>query len=332
MVLPAGGVRAFVFVDPPNGRHARGTEPSAVQQLLVVVNRAAGSADDEAVEAAVSALRSGADVTVAATAGPAELLRAVRDHRDRRLVVIGGDGSVHAAVTALDAAGGLAAEEPLGIIPLGTGNDLAQALGLPLDPVEGAAVVLTGAARPLDLVRDDAGSLVVNAVHLGAGARAGAEAVRFKDRLGSAAYPLGAVIAGVTVAGWQLRVEVDGRVVEHEAAGWSADGTTGVLMVALCNGPTIGGATPIAPDAEVDDGLVDVVVSAATGPLARAAFAAALSGGRHVGRDDVLVVRGREVTVSGGPVDLVADGELEEGVTGRTWRAEHHAWSVLVPR
>jgi diacylglycerol kinase family enzyme len=317
---------------PGRGAATFGNGVLCMQQFLVVVNRAAGTTDDDSVEAALAALRAGADVAVAATADAEELRRAVKGRGSRRLVVVGGDGSVHAAVTALDSVGGLVAEEPIGIIPRGTGNDLAQALGLPLDPVESAGVVLTGVPRPLDLVRDDSGGLVVNAVHLGAGARAGAEAARFKDRLGVAAYPLGAVIAGVTTAGWHLRVEVDGRVVEHEAARWAAEGTTGVLMVGICNGPTIGGATPLAPDAMLDDGLVDVVVSTATGPLARAAFAASLNSGRHVERDDVLVVRGREVTVAGGPVDLVADGELEEGVGSRTWRVEHRAWSVLVPR
>ena len=303
-----------------------------MQRLLVVVNRAAGTTDDDSLQAALTVLRSGADVTVAATADAEELRKVVTAREDRRLVIVGGDGSVHATVAALDTAGGLDAEDPVGIIPLGTGNDLAQALGLPLDPSESAAVVLTGSLRPLDFLRDDAGGVVVNAVHVGAGARASAEAARFKDRLGPVAYPLGAVIAGVNTAGWDLRVEVDGQVVAHEAAGWAADGDTRVLMAAVCNGPTIGGATPLAPGAIVDDGLLAVVVSTATGPLARAAFAAALPGGRHVERDDVLVVRGREVAVIGGPVDQVADGELEENVNSRAWRLQHHAWSVLVPR
>ena len=303
-----------------------------MQRLLVMVNGAAGTTDDDSLQAVLSVLRSGADVTVATTADADELRRVVRGRGDRRLVIVGGDGSVHAAVTALDRAGGLDGEEPVGIIPLGTGNDLGQALGLPLDPSQSAAVVLDGIPRRLDLVRDDAGGVVVNAVHVGAGARSAAEAARFKDRLGQAAYPLGAVIAGVSTDGWGLRVEVDGRVVAKEAAGWAADGHTRVLMAAVCNGPTIGGATPIAPEASVDDGLLDVVVSIATGPWARAGFAAALPSGRHVERDDVLVVRGREVAVTGGPVDLVADGELEEGVHSRAWRVQRHAWSVLVPR
>jgi diacylglycerol kinase family enzyme len=301
------------------------------QGLLVVVNRTAGTADEESVTAAVDALRAGAEVTVAVTGSPAELDRAVAGRGDRRLVAVGGDGSVHAVVRALDRADALDPDEPIGVVPLGTGNDLARCLRLPLDPVEAAGVVLTGAPRLLDLLRDDAGGVVVNAVHAGVGARAYVEAARVKDPLGRVAYPLGAAVAGMTTTGWDLRVEVDGRVVTHDTAGWRADGGTGVLMAAVCNGSTIGGGTPLAPGARVDDGLADVVVSTATGPVARVAFAAALLDGRHVDRDDVAVVRGREVTLSGPPVDLDADGELDGPVRSRTWHVRPRAWSVLAP-
>ncbi len=301
-----------------------------MQGLLVVLNRGAGTADDEAVEAALTSLRGRADVAVAETADEDELADALRGRGDRRLVVMGGDGSVHAAISALHRIGGLDAGEPVGILPRGTGNDLAQSLGLPLDPVEAASVVLGGRPRRLDLLRADDGGLVVNAVHAGVGARASAEAVRFKDSLGVAAYPLGAAIAGVTAAGVGLRVEVDGRLVSHDD--WVADGSTDVLMVGVCNGPSIAGGTPLAPGALVDDGLADVVVCTATGPVARAAFATALLAGSHVDRDDVVVTRGREVTFTGGPVDLVADGELQEAVQSRTWHVDASAWSVLAPR
>ncbi|TQN42731.1 diacylglycerol kinase family enzyme [Blastococcus colisei] len=301
------------------------------RRLLVLVNRAAGTTDDDSVEAAVAALGRGAEVTVAATADLAELRTAVSGLGDRRPVVIGGDGSVHAAVQALDRAGVLHPSVPVGVIPRGTGNDLAGTLGLPPDPVEAVAAVLDGTPRPLDLVRDDAGGLVVNAVHVGVGALAAAEALRFKERLGTVAFPLGAAIAGTTASGWALRVEVDGRVPVHSGEGWAADGSNDVLMLAVCTGRTIGGGAPLAPDALVDDGLAEVVISTATGPVARAAFAAALVTGRHVDRPDVLVTRGREVTFSGPPVDLNADGDIEQDVGSRTWRVERHAWSVLVP-
>jgi diacylglycerol kinase family enzyme len=302
-----------------------------MQSLLVTVNRAAGTAGDDAVEAALTALRAGADVTVAATAHENELVEALAGRGERRLVVIGGDGSVHAAINALDRVGGLDPRDPVGIIPRGTGNDLAGALGLSLDPVDAAAAVLAGSPRPLDALRDDGGGLVVNAVHAGVGARASAEAERFKGRLGTAAFPLGAAVAGMTTPGLDLRVEVDGVVVTHEEGGWTADGSTGVLMLGVCNGPRIAGGTPLAPGALPDDGLADVVVCTATGPLARAAFAAALLGGSHPDRPDVWTGRGRRVSFRGVPTELSADGEVQEAVAARTWRVEHHAWSVLVP-
>ncbi|MGY2078117.1 diacylglycerol/lipid kinase family protein [Blastococcus sp. SYSU DS0828] len=298
--------------------------------LLLVVNRAAGTAHDDAVEAAVAELRTGADVAVAATGDAAELDEVLRDDTGRRVVALGGDGSVHAVVAALDRVGRLTPEDPVGIIACGTGNDLARSLGLPLDPAEGAAAVLAGRPRRLDLLRDDAGGIVVNAVHAGVGAEAAAEAHRLKRRLGAAAYPLGAAIAGVSGAGWELCVEIDGEVA---ATGeWAADGRLGVLMVGICNGSTIGGGTPLAPDARPDDGEADVVVSVATGPVARVAFGTALTTGGHVDRDDVLVARAREVRLSGSTVAVDADGELDEIAVARTWRVQPAAWSVLVPR
>jgi diacylglycerol kinase family enzyme len=298
-------------------------EGAGVQRILVVLNRGAGTADDDAVQAALEVLRAGADVAVAATGDAAELDAAVASAAGRRVVVLGGDGSVHAAVGALDRAGRLDPAEPLGIVPRGTGNDLARSLGLSLDPAEAAATVLTGVARPLDLLRDAEGGVVVNAVHVGIGAVATAQAARFKDALGTAAFPLGAAIAGVTNGGSALRVEVDGAVV--------TDGSTEVLMVGVCNAPTIAGGTPLAPGAVPDDGLVDVVVSTATGPVARAAFAAALLAGSHGKRPDVSVVRGRGVSVSGPPFEAVADGDLQPAAGERSWQVEHLAWSVTVP-
>jgi diacylglycerol kinase family enzyme len=298
------------------------SEGSGVQRILVVLNRSAGTADDEAVDAALNVLRAGADVAVAATGDAAELDEAVAASRDRRVVVLGGDGSVHAAVGALDRAGLLDPDRPVGIVPRGTGNDLARALGLPLDPVDGAAIVLSGVPRALDLFRGDERGVVVNAVHVGVGAVASAQALRFKGALGTAAFPLGAAIAGVTSGGSPLRVEVDGEVL--------ADGRTDVLMVGVCNAPTIAGGTPLAPGAIPDDGLADVVVSTATGPVARVAFAAALLDGTHGDRPDVRIVRGRTVAVSGPPAEAVADGELQPAAEARSWRVEHRAWSVTV--
>jgi YegS/Rv2252/BmrU family lipid kinase len=293
-----------------------------VNPLLVVTNEAAGGTADEQVDAALTVLRSATDVRREVCREPDDLGRVLDGLGERALVVVGGDGSVHTAVATLLSRGELSADRPIGLIPLGTGNDLARTLGIPLDPAAAARALLAGRSRPLDLVVDDAGGVVVNAVHLGVGAEAAEKASALKDRLGRAAYAVGSVAAGAGATGWHLQVVVDGVPVDVDRE---------VLMVAVANGRTIGGGAPLAPDASPDDGLADVVVATSTGPLARLGFAVALRDGEHVERDDVLVVRGRSVTVTGDPFPLNADGELDGPVTARTWTVRPAAWSLLAP-
>jgi YegS/Rv2252/BmrU family lipid kinase len=292
-----------------------------VRRLLVVTNAAAGSTDDDRVAAAISVLESAADVRVEQCAEPGDLDRVLDGRDGRTVVLVGGDGSVHTAVDALRRRGELSPGEPLGLVPLGTGNDLARTLGIPLEPADAAQALLDGSARPLDLLVDDQDGVVVNVVHLGVGAEAAEKATGLKDRLGKAAYPVGSVLAATGPTGWDLRVEVDGSVVE-------VDGPA--LMVVVANGRTIGGGAEVAPDAAPDDGLLDVVVATSTGPLARLGFGVALREGEHVERDDVATRRGSTVTVSGQPFPLNADGELDGPVGSRTWRVEPGAWALLV--
>ncbi|MFD1933540.1 diacylglycerol/lipid kinase family protein [Nonomuraea mangrovi] len=289
-------------------------------KLLVIRNSKAGGADDDIRRAAVAALEAGADVRICED--PEDLGRVLGEHSDRVPVVMGGDGTLHALVAALADRGELESR-PVGLVPMGTGNDLARAAGLPLDPPRAARVVLDGRVRPMDLLADDRGGIVINAVHLGVGALGSREAVPLKSLLRRAAYVVGAVIAGVRAPGWRLRVVADG--------GTLADGRRRVLLVGIGNGRSIGGGTPLTPDALLDDGLADVVVSFATGPLARLAFALRLRRGEHPDHADVRTCRAREITIAGEPVPVNADGEVGPEVTRRTWTVRHAAWRLLVP-
>ena len=119
---------------------------------LLVASAKAGSTDQEAVTAAVEVL--GAELSVCHE--PSDLDGALDRLDGRTLVVAGGDGSLHLAVTKLRARGELARTR-MALVPLGTGNDLARALDIPLDAAEAAQLVLSGSARPLDLARRLAG-------------------------------------------------------------------------------------------------------------------------------------------------------------------------------
>ncbi|GAA2353436.1 diacylglycerol/lipid kinase family protein [Nonomuraea africana] len=289
-------------------------------KLLVIHNSSAGGADDESVRTVLRTLEAGADVLTCED--PDDLGGALAAHPDRVPVVMGGDGSLHALVAALAARGELAGR-PVGLIPLGTGNDLARGLGIPLDPREAARVVLDGHTRALDLLTDDRGGIVVNAVHVGVGAQASERATALKPVLRRAAYAVGAMLAGLRARGWRLRISVDGTPV--------ADGRRRVLMAGIGNGTSIGGGTPLTPAALPDDGLADVVVSFAVSPPARLGFALLLRRGEHRSRGDVRTYRGGEITIAGEAVPVNADGELGPPTARRTWTVQRQAWRILAP-
>jgi diacylglycerol kinase family enzyme len=287
--------------------------------VLVITNAAAGGS--AGVEAALAVLEAADDeLEVVATDTPEESAAAVARLGERRVVVCGGDGSVHTTVAALHRAGAL--DRPVGLIPAGTGNDLARAIGLPLDPAAAARVVLDGRPRRLDLLVDDTGGVVVNAVHLGVGAEAARQAASLKPRLGRLAYLVGGVSAGLAAPGWTLRVRVDGTELVSGR----------VLQVGIGLGRSVGGGSPLTPHSVLDDQQADVVVSQAVGALARLGYGLRLRRGSHVDRPDVLTARGARVEAEGDPFHYNADGEIRGPVRRRVWTIDPRGWNLIAPR
>lgn len=294
----------------------------------MIANADAGSTEEESIDAALAVLREHADVELASTASPDELDDVLRRTADgkRTIVVAGGDGSLHAVVAALHRHGTLA-DQTLALLPLGTGNDFARSLGLPLDAADAAQAIVAGTPRQLDLIVDDQDEVVVNAVHAGASAEASRAGAVWKERLGRfglgiAGYPVGAAVAALRPTATRLRVEVDGEPVVDNRP---------VLMVAVSNGTSVGGGTELTPEAEPHDGQADVMISLATGPLARFGYAWRLRGGEHEDRDDVIARRARSVSVSGERFWLSADGELSGPFTRRSWQLKPKAYTMIVP-
>src|ERR687893_117767 len=294
------------------------------QRLLVISNAKAGSADERVLHEVLDVLRrGGGDVRSEPLGSPNQLDAVLGAHPHRIPVAAGGDGTLHLLVAALHARGELTSRA-IGLVPLGTGNDFARTVGIPLAPAAAARVVLEGVPHEMDLLTDDADGVVINAVHLGIGAEGAREGEPLKPVFGMLAYRIGALAAGLRSVGWPLQVSVDGATI--------TDRNRRVLQVGVLNGRTIGGGTPLAPHAQPDDGLADVVVSTAVGPVARMRYAWLLRHGRHTEHPDVVLVRGRTVELAGPPVPINSDGELGDGVSHRRWTVQPRAWWVLAPR
>ena len=301
--------------------------------LLVITNDDAGSAGGEALQTALAILRERCSVDVQATSQPGELDGVLQRAGSRRIVVAGGDGSLHAVVSALYRRHELE-RAVVGLLPMGTGNDFARSVEIPLDPEKAAHVVLSGEARPLDLIVDELGEVVVNNVHIGAGAEASRRGAGIKRALGSIgigkvnlgklAYPVGAVMSAFDEPSVHLHVELDGEVV--------TDVDRPVLMVSIGNGANVGGGTALTPEADPEDGQVDVMISHAVSATAKVGYALHLRRGEHHRRDDVQYLRGSQVTISGDSFWISADGEVSGPERHRSWHVEPAAYSFILPR
>lgn len=293
--------------------------------LLAISNAAAGTASEEAVGVALARLATEREVIAVATASPADLDEALARHTEvTDVVLLGGDGSLHAGVAALRRAGRLESTT-VGLVPLGTGNDFAATVGLPTDPRAAVEVILHGRTRAIDLAVDADDRVVVNAAHVGIGAEAAREARPYKRDLGPLGYVVGAAIAGargLSSPGARVTVTLDGERLDVPGR---------VLQVAVGNGRFVGGGADLLPEADPTDGLLDVAVVLAGTPSSRLGYALELARGRHHLRDDVLYRTAREIEVTGEALACTSDGELIEPRTRHHWRVLPGALTLCVP-
>lgn len=224
------------------------------------------------------------------------------------LVVVGGDGLVHLGAQVV-----ADTDLPLGIIAAGTGNDVARSLDLPRGDVAASVTaieraLLTG-PRAIDAVSVGSPQQAAREWYLGA-LSCGIDAA-VNARANALTWPRGAA-RYVRALGPELRAfrPYGYRIVMDDGV-WESSGT----VVVVANGPWIGGGIKIAPEAQLDDGMLDVVVA---GPFSRAGVVRIFPGmyrGRHVRHPQVQVFRSRTVRVElapelgGVPPDAHADGE-----------------------
>jgi diacylglycerol kinase (ATP) len=279
--------------------------------FCLVVNPAAGGGRSLRVRPLATAAldAAGAQYTVSESASleHAKELAADGVRRGHMVVAVGGDGLAGALAGVVAAASGT-----YGIIPAGRGNDLARVLGIPPDPAAAVQVLTSGQTRQVDLIgvgaAGQAECIVAGSIYAGIPSVAGQIANATRWLKGPAVYPVAALRA---LASWKpasFRVEISsgggggGPAAVHEFAGYA---------VVIANSAYFGAGMKVAPPAQIDDGILDIVLMR-QGP--RLAFVRALmkiKDGSHVSLPQISLERGAEVT-------LTIDREMPSAADGET--------------
>jgi diacylglycerol kinase (ATP) len=292
-----------------------------------VINSSAGRVRTEALRDLIDREFAGLSHEVAVDPSAARLVALCGDPNgaDRMTVVaVGGDGTVNRIINARPASGVV-----VGVIPLGTANDLATALGIPVDPAAACRIVREGRASTIDLVSVNQRRFATCG-GIGLAAQAALRAnrwrssrSRFADAFRWALYPLA---AARELRGWRgldsLRIRCGGTILREET-----------MTLVVSNQPRFGGRFSTSPEASNADGLFDLCEIRAPRSRARMFWVIlrALCG-RIDCMHEVALLRGSEATlVAPRAVPFFGDGELLD--TARTFeiRMLPGALQVLVP-
>ncbi len=244
------------------------------------------------------------------------------------VVGVGGDGTVRDIATSL-----IGSDVPVGLVPAGTGNQVAAVLGIPVSLDGAAAALATERTRTIDLgevtLRPVGGPQVTTISIIGCGAGFDARLMAttpssLKQRIGKSAYLAQAIKLGLEIKATPSRITVDGQVIEMEAS---------IVLVGNM-GQLIPGLVDLRMPIDPTDGLFDIIAVAARGPIH------GLKGlvdqlrrtqlGGETGSDSIRL-RGREVTIEAvEPAPLEVDGDYV-GEGSLSARILPGALDILVP-
>ncbi|MET0672158.1 MAG: diacylglycerol kinase [Microbacterium pygmaeum] len=232
-----------------------------------------------------------------------DLLRTAIDLGTDAVVVAGGDGTVHLAIQELAGTG-----IPLGIIPAGTGNDLAAAVGLKeLDVAAAADAIADGGTRAIDLARVTRTDGTTE--YFGSVLASGFDS-RVNDRANAMRWPRGGSRYNIAILIEFLRL----RGIPYEIDLMREDGSPeriagDLVMATVGNGGTYGGGIPICPDADPGDGVLDVTLVRPAGRIRLLRLLPRVYRGTHASIDEVSTYRVRSIRLAAPDVTAYADGD-----------------------
>jgi diacylglycerol kinase (ATP) len=267
--------------------------------MEIIVNRQAGHGAGPRKVKGFNRLisRRGLDCTLLETrySGHATLLARRLAQRNRlRIGVMGGDGTISEVINGLSGS-----NVELAIIPIGTGNDVARSLGLPIDnPSVLLEIALEGVSKEVD-VAEAGGRSFISVLGAGFPVEVAAEANRIKRLRGSPVFLLAMCKALTKMRVQKARLELDDRILELEF--------TSLLVQ---NTPSTGGGLLVAPNAALDDGLLDIVVVDTISKAKLMLNLPRLYQGTHLDHPNFTLYRSKAVKIySSNSVSLMVDGD-----------------------
>ncbi|MDE0021255.1 MAG: diacylglycerol kinase family lipid kinase [Candidatus Poribacteria bacterium] len=265
------------------------------RSVAVIVNPAAGKGRAKRYAEQVQAAMPFAEVCFTERPGHAtELAKAAAERGVEIAAALGGDGTVRET-----AAGLFGSNTALGVLPLGSGNDFARALKIPLQLDKALDALLNAEFRPID-VGEDADGLFVCMSGVGFASEVTRNAANARLFRGPAAYAYGVVKALLQMRPVPMRLHLDGETREMEA-----------LFVLAQNIPYCGGGQLMAPNALINDGKLDVVVVEPVGRLELLRIFPRVYSGRHIEHPACHVFRSSVVRIeSEMPMLKLLDGDL----------------------
>jgi diacylglycerol kinase (ATP) len=249
------------------------------------------------------------DIVMTVGAGDASTAAeaAARDVDYDQLFVAGGDGTLNEALNGVARVEGAFERITFGLLPLGTGNDFANALGLP-EEFEAAIEILLRRR----VVRCDVGALGERRfINVSAGGFIAEVSDAVNPQLKTVAGKLAYLIGGAQVL---FEYEpVGASVVSTGADGRTSERELNVQMFAVCNSRMVGGGRLIAPHALIDDGLFDVCLVEAMPVIEFLSFLTSVSAGEHLSDERVSYFRARELELRfARTIKVNTDGEVLE--------------------
>lgn len=271
----------------------------------------------------LEALREAGEVGHALTTGPGDEARLATEaiaKGYRRIVAVGGDGTWSNVGNAILRAG---VPAKLGLVPGGTGSDLAKSLGVPPRSVADCArIILDGHARAIDVGRVE-DRYFLNIAGFGYDVAVIEDSWNVGYLEGGALYLYCALRQLRSFRGFRVEVEADGE----------PRGTKELLMMIVANARVFGGGFQIAPRADLEDGALDAMAFGNMGFFARLAIMARLLRGTHEGSPEVSSTRARRFRFRfDAPPTYETDGEWNRARSSEVWvEVAPKALSVLVP-